>query len=127
SLRHCVYENLKMTAIKKSPISIVDYYPERNAPTDPAAEKAGPVNDLTPLNQDIVIRNVTATDCPNAGVIRGLPEAPIEGLTFSNVNLSAKTGMVIYHAKNVRFENSKIEVEKGKPIITYDAGVTGLE
>ncbi|HKI70079.1 MAG TPA: glycoside hydrolase family 28 protein, partial [Verrucomicrobiae bacterium] len=126
-LRHCLYENLKITAIKKSPISIVDYYPERNAPKNPAAEKSEPVNDRTPLNEDIVIRNVTVTDCPNAGVIRGLPEAPIDGLTFSNVNISAKTGMIIYHAKNVRFEHSKITVQKGKPLITYDAQVTGLE
>ena len=126
-LRHCVYENLKITAIKKSPISIVDYYPESQAPKDPAAEKAEPVTDLTPQNQDIIIRNVTVTDCPNAGVIRGLPEAPIDGLTFSNVNISAEKGMIIYHARNVRFENSSVQAQKGKSLITYDADVTGLK
>jgi polygalacturonase len=126
-LRNCIYENLKMTAMGKSPISIVDYYPERNAPKDPATEKAEPVNDRTPFNQNIIIRNVTATNCPNAGIIRGLPEAPIDGLTFSNVNLSAKTGMKIYHAKDVRFVGSKISVESGKSLLTFDAQVTGLE
>ena len=98
----------------KSPISIVDYYPERNAPKDPATEKAEPVTDRTPFLQNIIIRNVTATDCPNAGIIRGLPEAPIDGLTFSNVTISAKTGMKIYHAKGVRFVESKITAENGK-------------
>jgi polygalacturonase len=126
-VRHCVYEDLQMDGIKKSPISIVDYYPESRAPKDPATETAEPVNDLTPRVQDIVVRNVTATNCPNAGVIRGLPEAPVDGLTFSNVNLSAQKGMIIYHAKNVRFEHSSIEVEKGKKLITYDAEVGGLE
>ena len=126
-LRHVVYEDLKITAIEKSPISIVDYYPESRAPKDPATEKAEPVNALTPFNNDIVIRNVTVTDCSNAGVIRGLPEAPISGLTFSNVNISAEKGMIIYHAKNVRFEASTIEIKKGKPLITYDAEVTGLK
>jgi polygalacturonase len=126
-LRNCLYENLPMTAIGKSPISIVDYYPERNAPKDPATEKAEPVNDRTPFNQKIIIRNVTATNCPNAGIIRGLPEAPIDGLTFSNVTLSAKTGMKIYHAREVRFVESKITVESGKPLLTFDAEVTGLE
>jgi polygalacturonase len=126
-LRNCLYENLTMTAIGKSPISIVDYYPERNAPKDPATEKAEPVNDRTPFNQKIIIRNVTATNCPNAGIIRGLPEAPIDGLTFSNVTLSAKTGMKIYHAREVRFVESKITVESGKPLLTFDAEVTGLE
>jgi hypothetical protein len=70
---------------------------------------------------------VTATNCPNAGIIRGLPEAPIDGLTFSNVTLSAKTGMKIYHAREVRFVESKITVESGKPLLTFDAEVTGLE
>jgi polygalacturonase len=126
-LRNCTYENLKLTAMVKSPISIVDYYPERNAPKDPATEKAEPVTDRTPFNQNIIIRNVTATDCPNAGIIRGLPEAPIDGLTFSNVNILAKTGMKIYHAKGVRFVGSKLTVESGKALTTFNAEVTGLE
>jgi polygalacturonase len=126
-LRNCTYENLQMNAIAKSPISIVDYYPERNAPEDPASEAAQPVTERTPWNQNIVIRNVTATNCPNAGIIRGLPEAPIDGLTFSNVNLSAKIGMKIYHAKQVRFIDSHITVETGKSLVTYDAETTGLE
>jgi polygalacturonase len=126
-LQNCTYENLKMTAMKKSPISIVDYYPERDAPKDPSTEQAEPVTDRTPFDQNIVIRNVTATDCPNAGIIRGLPEAPIAGVTFSNVNISAKTGMKIYHAKGIKFVDSKITVEKGKPLTTFDAEVTGLE
>jgi polygalacturonase len=126
-LKNCTYENLTMTAIRKSPISIVDYYPERNAPKDPSTETPEPVNNRTPLNENIIIRNLTATDCPNAGIIRGLPEAPIDGLTFSNVNISAQTGMLIYHARNVRFAGSKISTEKGKPLITFDAGVSGLK
>jgi polygalacturonase len=126
-LKNCTYENLTMTAIRKSPVSIVDYYPERNAPKDPSTEKPEPTNNRTPLNENIVIRNLTATDCPNAGIIRGLPEAPIDGLTFSNVNISAQKGMLIYHARNVRFEGSKISTEKGKLLIIFDAVVTGLQ
>ena len=126
-LQNCIYENLAMSDITKSPISIVDYYPERNAPEDPSTEKAEPMTERTPLNQNILIRNVTATNCPNAGIIRGLPEAPIDGLTFSNVNISAKTGMKIYHAKGVQFVNSTISAENGKPLTTFDADVTGLK
>jgi polygalacturonase len=126
-VRNCIFENLTMTDIKKSPISIVDYYPESNAPKDPAEEKAVPVTEYTPQYRDIIIRNVTVTNCPNAGVIIGLPEAPVDGLTFSNVNLSATTGMIIYHARNVKFEDSKIVVQKGGPTVTFDAEVTGLK
>jgi len=126
-VRRCLFENLTMSNIKKSPISIVDYYPESSAPKDPATEKAAPVTEFTPQNRGIVIRNVTATNCPNAGVIYGLPETPIDGLTFSNINVSAQKGMIIYRAKNVRFANSNIEVVKGQKLITLEAEVSGLK
>ena len=125
-LQNITYENLKMTAVK-NPIYIIDFYPERTAPKDPATEQPEPVTGRTPINRNIIIRNVTATDCPTAGTVRGLPEMPIDGMTLSNVNLSAKTGLKIYHARNIRFEDSKIIVPKGKRLITYDAQVTGLE
>ncbi len=125
-LQSVTYENLKMTAVK-NPIYIIDFYPERTAPRDPATEKPEPVTPRTPVNKNIVIRNVTATDCPTAGTIRGLPEMPIDGVTLSNVKISAETGLKIFHARAIRFENSKISVKKGPPTITYDAQVTGLE
>ena len=125
-LQNVTYENLKMTAVK-NPIYIIDFYPERTAPKDPATEKPEPVTPRTPINKNIVIRNVTATGCPTAGTIRGLPEMPIEGVTLSNVKISAETGLKIYHARAVRFEGSKISVKKGEPLITYDAQVSGLQ
>jgi polygalacturonase len=125
-LQHCTYENLKMTAVK-NPIYIIDYYPERNAPKDPSTETPEPITDRTPFNQNIIIRNVTATNCPTAGTIRGLPEAPITNVTLSNVNISAKTGMKIYYARKIRFVGSKIAAEIGRPLMTFDAEVAGLE
>ena len=70
---------------------------------------------------------MTATNCPTAGTIRGLPEAPIENLTMSNVVISATSGMKIYHAKAVRFINSKVTVTSGKSLTTFNAEVSGLE
>jgi len=70
---------------------------------------------------------VTATNCPTAGTIRGLPEAPITNVTLTNVNISAKTGMKIYFARKIRFVGSKIAVESGRPLMTFDAEVTGLK
>jgi polygalacturonase len=125
-LQNLTYENLTMTAVK-NPIYIIDWYPERDAPKDPATEKAEPITDRTPINKNIIIRNVTATDCPTAGTIRGLPEAPVSDVTLSNVTISAKAGMKIYHAKGIRFIDSKIEVETGKRLTLFDAEVSGLE
>jgi polygalacturonase len=125
-LQNCTYENLKMTAVK-NPIYITDYYPERNAPKDPSTEQPEPITDRTPFNKNIIIRNVTATNCLTAGTIRGLPEAPITNVTLTNVNISAKTGMKIYYARKIRFVGSKIAVDSGRPPLTFDAEVTGLE
>jgi polygalacturonase len=126
-VQNCIYENLKMTSINKCPISIVDYYPESRAPKDPSTEVTKPVDARTPMYHNITIRNVTAMDCPNAGVIYGLPEAPIDGLKFINVHVSAETGMKIYHAKNVSFSDSTITVQSGPRLTTYDAEVTGMK
>ena len=126
-VQDCTYENLKMTAINKCPISIMDYYPEGGAPKDPAIAVTKPLTDRTPTYHNIVIRNVTATDCPNAGEIYGLPEAPVDGVTFIKVHLTAETGMKIYYAKNVRFSGSTITTQSGPELVTYDADVTGLK
>lgn len=125
-LQNLTYENLTMKAVI-NPIYIIDWYPERTAPKDPATEKSEPVTDRTPINKNITIRNVTATDCTTAGTFRGLPEAPIADVTLQNVTISAKTGMEIYHARGIRFANSKIDVENGKPLMLFNAEVTGLE
>jgi len=125
-LQNLVYENLTMTRVK-NPIFIIDYYPEREAPKDPAMEKTQEVTERTPINKNIAIRNVTASDCTNAGTIRGLPEAPISDVTLTNVKISAKTGMKIYFAKGIRFIDSKIDVRQDTQANLYEAEVTGLE
>lgn len=125
-LQNLTYENLTMTVVK-NPIYIIDWYPERLAPKDPTTEKPEPVTARTPINKNIIIRNVTATNCPTAGTIRGLPEAPVCDVTLSNVTISAKSGLKVYHANGIRFTDSKIEVESGKRLTLVDADVAGLK
>jgi polygalacturonase len=124
--QNLTYEKLTMANVK-NPIYINDYYPESGAPKDPSTEKAEPVTDRTPINKNITIRDLTVTNCSNAGTIRGIPEMPVADMTFSNVTISAMTGMKIYHARGIRFINSKITIESGKALTTYDAEVTGLD
>jgi polygalacturonase len=124
-LQNAVYENLAMNNVKY-PIYIIDWYPERNAPKDPATEKAEDVNATTPINKNILIRNVTATNCLTAGIIRGLPEAPITDLLLSNVTIYAESGMTIYYAKGINFTDCKITAQNGPTANTYDANIEGL-
>jgi polygalacturonase len=121
-----VYRSLSINNVK-NPIYINDYYPERNAPKNPADSTTEPVTERTPVNTHIFIGDVTITGCPNGGTIYGVPEMPISDVTFSNVTVSAKTGMKIYYANNVKFINSKITADAGKNLITYKADVAGLQ
>jgi polygalacturonase len=126
-LQNLIYENLTMTRVK-NPIYICDYYPEHDAPKDPSTETAQPLTDTTPIIKNIIVRNVTATDSTNAGIIRGLPEAPITDMTLVNVSITAKSKMKIYFAKGIKFVDSKIEIDhKGSPLDTHEAEVTGIE
>lgn len=125
-VQHLTYENLTMSHVK-NPIYINDYYPERTAPKDPSTTQAEPVNDRTPIIKHVTIRNLTITNCPNAGTIRGIPEMPISDMTFSNVTISARTGMTINAARGIHFIHSRITVKAGKILKTYNADVTGLE
>ena len=124
-VQNLTYEYIRMTNVR-NPIYLNDYYPERNAPKDPATDQAEPVTDRTPINKNIVIRNLTATGCATAGTIRGLPEAPITGMLLTNVNISAETGMRIYYAKAIKFVDSKITSQNGTNLTTFAAEVDGL-
>jgi hypothetical protein len=70
------------------------------------------VGRLTPHFHDISIENVTATGSTTAGVIVGLPESPVVGLTLKNVRIKAKTGMVIAYA-DVKTTDLHVEVVEG--------------
>jgi hypothetical protein len=48
-------------------------------------------------------------------------------VTLSNVTISAKEPMKIYHAQGIKFVDSKVTVENGKPLALFNAQVTGLE
>jgi polygalacturonase len=122
-VQHISYDHLTMTKVNR-PIEIVDYYPK--TPKSPNEDPPQPVTDTTPTFAHIAISNVTATDCPAAGFIWGLPEMPISGITFTNVNLQAEKGLLIYHAQNIKFVGSKITVPKGDKVTVFDATVDGI-
>jgi polygalacturonase len=87
------YRNIKMVGVE-TPIEITSYY------TGMVKDDPGqPVTAHTPRFHDITIENLTATGAKRAAVIMGLPESPIKNLVLKNVDISAKTGMVIQNAQ----------------------------
>ncbi|MGB8225280.1 MAG: glycosyl hydrolase family 28 protein, partial [Sedimentisphaerales bacterium] len=117
------YSDITMKNVK-IPINITAYYPK--VPKD-SEDTAQPVTNRTPIYRNILIKNLTATSFRSAGLIVGLPEAPISDVTLENVHITAPKGLTVRNAK-VILKNVKIETQEGPPfILESGAAVEGLE
>ena len=73
----------------------------------------------------MLIENVKSVNGEVAGVIVGLPESPVVGLTLRNVDLEAKTGVQMGYA-TVKLDDVQVKAEEGKGIVLgASATVTG--
>ncbi|HVG27970.1 MAG TPA: glycoside hydrolase family 28 protein [Acidobacteriaceae bacterium] len=115
------FKDIDMVDVKTA-ILISEYYPK----VFPEGEVEGaPVTRLTPLFHDILIENVKATGAKVAGVIVGLPEAPVKNLILRNVHLEGQAGMKIAYAQ-VTFDHVDVQAAEGEPItISRSAKVAG--
>jgi polygalacturonase len=82
-----------------------------------AIRKAAPeeIPEHTPIYQDIVFSNIKATvqRGRRAGLIWGLPEAPVTNVLLENVEITSDKPFGIFCAKGVRLVNSKIVTPDG--------------
>ena len=108
---HLVFRDIEMKDVKNTFI-ISEYYPKILPPDGEAAQ---PITRLTPHFHDILIENATSTGSESAGVIAGLPEAPISGVVLHNVKIGAHKGMTIGYAE-VSGGGVVIQADDGPPI-----------
>ena len=99
-------------------MNISDYYAVAEKVLPPDGEAAQPVTRLTPRLHNITIENVTATGSRWAGVIVGLPEAPITGVVLRNVRISAQHGLTIRYAD---VTGAGVVVEASRWAANYEA------
>ena len=64
--------------------------------------------DTPPTFRDIHIKDVTCENVGSAVSFRGLPESPIENITFENVTMTAKSGINCSDVKNIKLTNVNI-------------------
>ncbi|MEO8736796.1 MAG: glycoside hydrolase family 28 protein [Edaphobacter sp.] len=105
------FKDITMENVKTS-ILISEYYPKAlpEGEVDPE-----PVQRLTPHFHNITIENLKSIDSAWAGVVIGLPEAPVEDLVMKNVDIQAKKGMAISYA-TVTGINVKVTAALGQGI-----------
>jgi polygalacturonase len=124
TVQRLTYRNLRMTNVG-IPILIYGAYAatekEYRDLTNLTGEAAAkypekPVGDRTPIYRDITFSNITATAAKGkrAGLIWGLPEAPVTNLVLQNVNITADKPLGIFYAKDVKIENCKFLTPDGK-------------
>jgi polygalacturonase len=93
------------------------YNGNANAPTDIGPRNAnGPAQNI-PYFHDIHFTNIMVTRSPVAGRIIGLPEQLARDITFSNVEIQADRGFLVQDAKNIFFDNVRMNVAVGNPFI----------
>lgn len=103
------FKDITMEDVKTS-ILISEYYPK----VLPEGEVApAPITRLTPFFHDITIENISSVKSGTAGVIVGLPEAPVKNVVLKNINITAEKGMTIAYA-NVTGSNVHVIAASGQ-------------
>ncbi|GAB3649340.1 glycoside hydrolase family 28 protein [Echinicola sediminis] len=98
-------DNVVMKDIKLEAI-VMNLFYDKNT-------KEGPVTEKTPVFRNIHISNVTGSNVNAAGKVLGIPEMPIDRISFSNINMEAKEGLSIHTATNVELHDVEISTERG--------------
>ncbi len=63
-----------------------------------------PVTIETPFFRNIQLSSITSVNVENALIVKGLPEAPVEGLSIVNSNFSSKNGFQASFIENAEYE-----------------------
>lgn len=101
--------NIRMLNIPEDAITFSMYYMTRGA----QAPTVKPVTEETPVFRNFHFENIQCVGAHRGLAITGLPEMPVENITFNNVQLKAKNGVRLAFARNIRFNNLTVVAEEG--------------
>jgi hypothetical protein len=76
-----------------------------------------PLKLLVSFFKNFTIQNVQCAGAETAVFIRGLPEAPIQQITFSNMNFQSNKGIEIQEASQCSFSNVRVSAKNTNPLI----------
>ncbi len=77
---------------------------------------AEPVSERTPCFRNIHISDLTVTNSVKAGVLLGLPEMPIENISFNHLFMDCEKGFYIKDSRDIGFHDVKINTKKGAAV-----------
>lgn len=82
-----------------------------------------PVTEETPSFRKIYMKNINAINCGVAGYFQGLPEMMLQDIYLKNASFSSNRGITIIDAKNIVFENVKID-QKQETVMNIYNGIS---
>lgn len=100
-----VYSNITANRVNCA-VYITSYYPK--VPRKIEEDTPQEVTPNTPSWSDIQVKNLVATNCNQSIEIWGVPESPVDKVSFENVKIHSKQGPLLYNCSNVNFINSYI-------------------
>jgi polygalacturonase len=75
---------------------------------------------VLPVVRNVRIINVSGTTA-SVGLIHGLKDSPIQGVTFENCHVRARKGLVIENVANLDLSGLDLQVEEGEAVIRRGA------
>lgn len=115
TIRDIHFRHLRMHGVGIA-ISVLAYYPRPAAENDPARALTA----TTPHIDTVTVDDVRAEGSRVAGLLIGLPEAPLRHVRLSHVSIQARSGLVVRHA-DVALDQVAIQVETG-PVLVSQQG-----
>ena len=123
-VQNLTYRNLKMTNVG-IPILIYAAYNakekefrnlQKMTPEIASTYPPAPVGELTPIYKNISFENITATtqNGKRAGLVWGLPEAPLSNINFKNVKITADNMFAVFNGQQIRFDDCQIITREGR-------------
>lgn len=122
-------DNINMCNIAGDAFTFDLYYANKpvagKADADTSSSDAvPPVTEETPCFKNLFISNVVCQGAKRAIYFNGLPEMPLDNLKMSNSLFVSEQGAELHYAKNITFDNVKIQNSKGERLVMTD--VTNL-
>jgi polygalacturonase len=117
-IENVYYQNVRHLDLRLLDVELTTFY---------ASSTLVPLTQKPPTIRGVHVKNITGNGGKTAAEIVGLPELPIEDITFDDVSIASETGARIVDATNVRFTNAKITPKTGRAFRVENARNVTLE
>ena len=123
SIENVFYENVRHEDLRLMAVEVTTFYNSSNVK---------PKTERPPTIRGVHVKNITTHGAAQAIDIVGLPELPIQDVTFDDVEIASQRGVRCIDCKGVRFSRTKIAPQSGAPFqldgahdVSFDATCSG--